>query len=93
MTNNQSKSLLFGATALIEGPISFSRKRMPSKDAAATNSNFRSGGQISSDRFHPSDEEHLSMVINAAYRQVFGNVQPMESERLASAESRLAIAK
>jgi phycoerythrin-associated linker protein len=89
MTNNQSRSLLFGATALIDGPISFSRKRTPSKTAATSNSDFRSGIQISADKFHPSDEDQLSTVIAAAYRQVFGNVQPMESERLASAESRL----
>ena len=88
MTNNQSRSVLFGATALIDGPISFSRKRTPSKGAATTNSDFRKGIQTSSDKFHPSDEDQLAIVITAAYRQVFGNVQPMESEKLGSAESR-----
>lgn len=34
-------------------------------------------------------EEDLQAVIRAAYKQVLGNIQPMESERLASAESYL----
>ena len=37
-----------------------------------------------------SDKEQLRQVIRAAYQQVLGNIQPMESERLISAESRLA---
>ncbi|NER79944.1 MAG: photosystem I reaction center subunit XII [Leptolyngbya sp. SIO1D8] len=34
-------------------------------------------------------EEDLQAVIRAAYKQVLGNIQPMESERLVSAESYL----
>jgi len=36
------------------------------------------------------DISQLQQVIRAAYRQVLGNIQPMESERLTGAESRLA---
>ena len=36
------------------------------------------------------DPEQLTAVIRAAYRQVLGNVQPMEAERLLTAESQLA---
>ena len=36
------------------------------------------------------DISQLQQVVRAAYRQVLGNIQPMESERLTGAESRLA---
>ncbi|MCY3654960.1 MAG: phycobilisome rod-core linker polypeptide, partial [Cyanobacteria bacterium MAG IRC1_bin_28] len=36
------------------------------------------------------DSSQLQQVIRAAYRQVLGNIQPMESERLTQAESQLA---
>ena len=36
------------------------------------------------------DKSQLRQVIRAAYCQVLGNIQPMESERLVSAESKLA---
>lgn len=35
------------------------------------------------------DETSLNLAINACYRHVFGNIRPMESERLTSAESLL----
>jgi len=38
----------------------------------------------------PRDKVQLQSVIRAAYRQVLGNIQPMESERLGGAESLLA---
>ncbi len=31
-------------------------------------------------RFHPHSDDSLLIVINASYRQVFGNLRPMESE-------------
>ncbi len=39
--------------------------------------------------FNRSSGEDLALVIAAAYKQVFGNVHLMESQRLVSAESRL----
>ena len=90
MSANRSNSLGFGATQLIEGPVSYSRTRMPAGDAALTNGSFRNQDlSPARDEFAPDDETALAVVIRAAYRQVFGNVQPMESERCISAESRL----
>ncbi len=39
--------------------------------------------------FNGASGEDISLVITAAYKQVFGNVHLMESQRLVSAESRL----
>ncbi|MGL6133484.1 MAG: phycobilisome rod-core linker polypeptide, partial [Prochlorococcaceae cyanobacterium] len=39
--------------------------------------------------FTAKDNTAYQIAVTAAYRQVFGNVQPMESERLLSAESQL----
>jgi len=90
MPANRSNSLGFGATQLIEGPVSYSRTRIPAGDAALTNGSFRNQDlSPARDEFAPDDETALAVVIRAAYRQVFGNVQPMESERCISAESRL----
>ncbi|WP_398320159.1 phycobilisome rod-core linker polypeptide [Vulcanococcus sp.] len=90
MSPNRSNSLGFGATQLISGPVSYSRTRLPSGEAALTNGTFRNQDPSSTrDEFAPDDEFALTMVIRAAYRQVFGNVQPMESERCISSESRL----
>jgi len=90
MPANRSNSLSFGATQLIEGPVSYSRTRTPAGDGALTNGSFRNQNlSLARDEFAPDDETALDLVIRAAYRQVFGNVQPMESERCISAESRL----
>ena len=81
MSPNSSSALGFGATQLIEGPVSYSRTRTPSGDAAVTNGNFRNqGSKASVDAFAPDDETAFATAVRAAYRQVFGNVQPMESE-------------
>ncbi|MEL0171673.1 MAG: phycobilisome rod-core linker polypeptide, partial [Synechococcus sp.] len=70
--------------------MAFSRERVPSSAAATTNSDFRNQSDTGSlDAFADDAEASLNLAISAAYRQVFGNVQPMESERLLSAESRL----
>ena len=90
MSSNSSSALGFGGAQLIEGPVSYSRTRTPSSDAAVTNGNFRNqGSKASVDAFAPDDETAFATAVRAAYRQVFGNVQPMESERATSAESML----
>ena len=90
MSNYRSQAQLFGAGQLIDGPLSFSRRRTRSDEAAVSNDSFRNQGTSPAlDQFSGDDEITLAMVIKAAYRQVFGNVQPMESERSDSAESRL----
>lgn len=90
MSPNQSQALGFGASALIDGPVAYSKERTPGDQAAVTMSAYRQQGTTRSvDTFSPDDETALNLTITAAYRQVFGNVQPMESERLSSAESRL----
>lgn len=88
--SNRPTSLAFGATSLVDAPVSFSRERVPSSAAATSNSDFRNQSNTGSlDAFADDAEASLNLAISAAYRQVFGNVQPMESERLLSAESRL----
>ena len=90
MSNYRSQAQVFGAGQLIDGPISYSRRRTRSEEAAVTNDSFRNQGTSQAlDQFSGDDETSLAMAIKAAYRQVFGNVQPMESERSESAESRL----
>jgi phycoerythrin-associated linker protein len=90
MSPNTSNALGFGATQLIDGPVSFSRTRTPSNAAAISNGDFRNQGtKASVDAFAADDETAFATAVRAAYRQVFGNVQPMESERLSSAESML----
>ena len=39
--------------------------------------------------FHPYDDESLKESIIAAYKQIYGNINPMESERSIEAERRL----
>ena len=41
------------------------------------------------DEFSPNDDDSLIVVINSAYRQVMGNMIPMESERPIEIERRL----
>ena len=90
MSPNSSNALGFGATQLIDGPVSYSRTRTPSSDAAVSNGDFRNQGtKPAVDSFAPDDETAFATAVRAAYRQVFGNVQPMESERAISAESML----
>jgi len=90
MSNNSSNAFGFGATQLIDGPVSFSRTRTPSDQAAVTNGTFRNQGTSGAvESFAGNDDDALATAINSTYRQVFGNVQPMESERALSAESRL----
>jgi phycoerythrin-associated linker protein len=60
--SSQSAALSFGATPLLDAPVSYK----------------------------PGDDEtSLNLTISACYRHVFGNTMPMESERLASAESQV----
>ncbi len=40
-------------------------------------------------KFHPYDDESLKIALNASYRQIYGNLQPMESERPIELERRL----
>jgi phycoerythrin-associated linker protein len=90
MSSNSSNALGFGATQLIPGPVSYSRTRTPSGSAAVSNGDFRNQGtKASVDFFAADDETAFAATVRAAYRQVFGNVQPMESERATSAESML----
>jgi phycoerythrin-associated linker protein len=90
MPTNRSQALVFGATPLIEGPVSFSKQRGPTSTTATENGSFRNQSSLQAvDKLAANDEDSLNLTINAAYRQVFGNVQPMESERDCSAESRL----
>ena len=88
MSPISSNALGFGATQLIPGPVSYSRTRTPSSSAAVSNGDFRNqGSKASVDFFAADDETAFAATVRAAYRQVFGNVQPMESERATSAES------
>ena len=90
MTANQSKSLGFGATQLLEAPARFSRQRTDEIEALTSEGQFRNQRLINSpSAFTANDNSAFHIATRAAYRQVFGNVQPMESERLLSAESRL----
>ncbi len=41
------------------------------------------------DKYDPSDDESLQMAIEAAYRQVFGNLHPMDSELCIESHRRL----
>ncbi len=41
------------------------------------------------DEYHPSDDTSLSLSINAAYKQVYGNLHAFESERPIDIERRL----
>lgn len=44
---------------------------------------------VTFDEYHPSSSDALERTINAAYRQVFGNLPPTEAERCTSLEARL----
>ena len=46
--------------------------------------------RVTFDRFAPSDSEALHQAIEAAYRQVLGNVHVMEHERCGVLEAQLA---
>lgn len=90
MTNNQSKSLGFGATQLLDAPASFARQRNAEATTATSGAEFRNQIEINSpSSFTADDNTAYQIAVLAAYRQVFGNVQPMESERLESSESKL----
>ncbi len=39
--------------------------------------------------FHPYDDESLEIAISSAYKQVYGNLMPMENERSIEAQRRL----
>ena len=92
MSNNQSQALGFGATQLMDAPASFSRRAIHQPTEAATsNDRFRNQQDLNNpEAFTASDHAAYQLAVIAAYRQVFGNVQPMESERLLSAESQLS---
>lgn len=90
MTANQSRSLGFGATQILEAPATFSRKKNDDKGTATSEEQFRNQQLLNTpSAFTAKDNAAFHVAVTAAYRQVFGNVQPMESERLLSAESRL----
>jgi len=91
MPTNQSPALGFGATQLIGGPASFSRSQgQQATEAAISNDRYRNQRVLSApESFTANDNSAYQFAVIAAYRQVFGNVQPMESERLLSAESQL----
>lgn len=90
MTNNQSNSLGFGATQILEAPATFSRKRNAEAITAISNDEFRNQAELNAQLpFTAKTNSAYQIAVIAAYRQVFGNVKPMESERLESAESRL----
>lgn len=88
---NQSPALGFGAIQLLDAPASFSRRLIhQATDAATSNSQYRNQQDLNGPgAFTASDNASYQLAVIAAYRQVFGNVQPMESERLLSAESQL----
>lgn len=88
---NQSPALGFGAIQLLDAPASFSRRLIhQATDAATSNSQYRNQQDLNGPgAFTASDNAAYQLAVIAAYRQVFGNVQPMESERLLSAESQL----
>ncbi|MFM7754532.1 MAG: phycobilisome rod-core linker polypeptide, partial [Cyanobium sp.] len=91
MSMNQSPALGFGATQLLDAPASFSRRpNHQATEAATSNDRFRNQQDLNDPgAFTANDNATYQLAVNAAYRQVFGNVQPMESERLLSAESQL----
>lgn len=91
MTPNTSKAVGFGAPQLLEAPVSFSRRNGPSTaEAAIDQGTFRNQQALQApSAFTATDNSAFHLAVTAAYRQVFGNVQPMESERLLSAESKL----
>tara|TARA_Y100001968_G_scaffold136503_1_gene124629 strand:- start:77792 stop:78646 length:855 start_codon:yes stop_codon:yes gene_type:complete len=41
------------------------------------------------EEFQPNDDDALNIAINAAYKQIFGNLHPMESEKPIDIERRL----
>jgi len=88
---NQSPALGFGATQLLDAPASFSRRpNHQATEAATSNDRFRNQQDLNDPgAFTANDNATYQLAVIAAYRQVFGNVQPMESERLLSAESQL----
>jgi phycoerythrin-associated linker protein len=91
MSTNQSPAFGFGATQLLDAPASFSRRlNHQATDAATSNDRYRNQQDLNGPgAFTASDNATYQLAVIAAYRQVFGNVQPMESERLLSAESQL----
>lgn len=90
MTANQTKALGFGATQLLDGPASFSRQHNATAETATSGDRFRNQQRLNApSAFTAKDNTAYQIAVTAAYRQVFGNVQPMESERLLSAESQL----
>jgi phycoerythrin-associated linker protein len=91
MSTNQSPSLGFGATQLLDAPASFSRRlNQQTTEAATSNDQYRNQKDLNEPRAFPAnDNAAYQLAVISAYRQVFGNVQPMESERLLSAESQL----
>lgn len=90
MTANQTKALGFGATQLLDGPASFSRQHNAAAETATSGDRFRNQQRLNApSAFTAKDNTAYQIAVTAAYRQVFGNVQPMESERLLSAESQL----
>lgn len=88
---NQSPAHGFGAIQLLDSPASFSRRpNHQATDAATSNDRYRNQQDLNGlGAFTASDNASYQLAVIAAYRQVFGNVQPMESERLLSAESQL----
>lgn len=90
MTANQTKAFGFGATQLLDGPASFSRQHNAAAETATSGDRFRNQQRLNApSAFTAKDNTAYQIAVTAAYRQVFGNVQPMESERLLSAESQL----
>ena len=90
MDPNQSNSLGFGATQLLDAPASYSRTQCAKSEAALSSDQYRNQQQYATRSvLTASDHEAYQIAVAAAYRQVFGNVQPMESERQLSAESQL----
>jgi len=90
MTANQSKSLDFGATQLLEAPARFSRQRTDNPETATSEDLFRNQQLLNTpSAFTANDNAAFTIAVRAAYRQVFGNVHANDSERLVSAESRL----
>lgn len=90
MPVNQSKALGFGATQLLDAPATFSRNRNGAAETATSADRFRNQQELNAPSpFTANDNTAYQIAVTAAYRQVFGNVQPMESERLLSSESKL----
>lgn len=90
MNSNDSRALGFGATQLLGSPATFSRNRGAGSETATSNELFRNQQGLNAPApFTADDNSAFQIAVNSAYRQVFGNVQPMESERLVSAESKL----